>query len=80
MKARVRKWGNSLALRIPRAVAAETGLAEDAEVELSVEAGKLVVTPLARPKYTLDELVGRITAANRHGEVDFGPPVGGEAG
>ena len=79
MKTRVQKWGNSLALRIPKSLAAETGLAEDAEVELSQVKGKLVVTPIDTPRYTLDELVSRITDENRHGEVDFGPPVGGEA-
>ena len=78
MKARVQKWGNSLALRIPKALAAETGLAEDAEVELSKVKGKLVVTPVKKHRYTLDELVSGITDENRHGEVDFGPPVGGE--
>ena len=45
MVTRVRKWGNSLGLRIPRAFAAEAGVAEDSSVELSVENGALLVAP-----------------------------------
>lgn len=82
MKARVQKWGNSLALRIPKALASETGLGENAEVELASENGRLVVTPRKRtrkPKYSLQEMLRGITPDNLHGEIDFGPPVGREA-
>lgn len=81
MKARVQKWGNSLALRIPKALATETGLGENAEVELSSDNGRLVVTPRKRkrkPKYTIEEMLRGITPENLHGEIDFGPPVGRE--
>jgi antitoxin MazE len=81
MKTRVQKWGNSLALRIPKALATETGLGENAEVELSSDNGRLVVTPRKRkrkPKYTIEEMLRGITPENLHGEIDFGPPVGKE--
>ena len=81
MKARVRKWGNSLALRIPKALATETGLGENAEVELSADNGRLIISPRKRPrkrKYTLKELLRGITPENLHGEISFGPPVGKE--
>ena len=78
MNARVQKWGNSLALRIPHAFAAEVGLAENTEVELSLDAGRLVVRPVARVKYDLAELLAQVTPKNRHGEVDWGAPVGKE--
>ena len=60
MKTRVQKWGNSLALRIPKAFALEVGLQEDREVELSVQRGRLVVVPSAVPSYTLEELLAEV--------------------
>jgi antitoxin MazE len=78
MKTRVQKWGNSLALRIPKAFAAEAGLREGAPVELSVEDGVLVVRPLPPGPRTLDDLLRGVTDQNRHGEWDTGPAVGGE--
>jgi antitoxin MazE len=75
----VQKWGNSLALRIPKSFAQEAGLKEQSAVELSVVDGKLVVIAESRPVYTLQELLARVTADNLHGEVDTGPAVGGEA-
>jgi antitoxin MazE len=81
MKARVRKWGNCLAVRIPKAIATEVGLHQNAEVELSSNRGRLVITPLKRTrkrKYSLKEMLRGITPENLHGEIDFGPPVGKE--
>jgi antitoxin MazE len=78
MKTRVQKWGNSLALRIPKSFAAEAGLTEDAPVELSLLEGKLVVQPLPQPCPTLDELLRGVTDENLHGEWDTGPVVGKE--
>jgi antitoxin MazE len=79
MRARIQKWGNSLALRIPRSFALETALDSGAEVDLTLEEGRLVITPLARPSYSLDELLAQVTSENVHGEQDTGPSVGGEA-
>jgi antitoxin MazE len=77
MRAKVQKWGNSLAVRIPKPVAQEVGMVADREVEMSVEGTTLVLAPTRR-QYTLEELVKGITAKNCHEEVDFGPPVGRE--
>ena len=79
MKARIQKWGNSLGLRIPKAFAAEAGLAEATSVNLSLVGGKLVVEPVTRPVYRLDDLLAGITPKNRHREIDAGGPVGAEA-
>ena len=79
MNARVQKWGNSLALRIPRPFAAEVGLAENTEVELSLDEGRLVIRPVRRVKYDLAELLAGVTPKNRHAEADWGAPVGKEA-
>ena len=78
MKTRVQKWGNSLALRIPKSFASETGLAEDVPVELSLVDGKLIVQPLAPSEPTLDELLRGVTDENLHGEWDTGPAAGRE--
>ena len=78
-KSRVQKWGNSLALRIPKPFADATGLTANSPVEIRVEDGQLVIRPLARPDLTLDDLLAGITDANLHGEVDSGAPAGGEA-
>ena len=78
MRAVVRKWGNSLALRLPRGVASELRVDPDSEVELSVEQGRLVVTPVPASEYRLGDLIAKITSENRHDAEDWGPPRGGE--
>ncbi len=78
MKTRIQKWGNSLALRIPKTFASEAGLEPDSEVELSLVEGQIVITPTA-PTYTLDDLLRGITDDNIHGEINTGAPVGNEA-
>ena len=78
MKSRIQKWGNSLALRIPKSFAREIGLDRDAPVNVSLEDGKLIVTPIAEPPLTLERLLEQITEDNIHREVDTGPAVGEE--
>ncbi len=78
MRSRVHKWGNSLGLRIPKAFAVQTGLVSGSEVEVELTEGRLVVTPVARPTYRLDELLAGITPADTHDEVDLGDAVGDE--
>ncbi len=78
MKTRVQKWGNSLAVRIPKSFAAEVRLTEDTPVELSLVEGKLIVQPLAQAQLTLGELLQGVTDENLHGEWDTGPAVGRE--
>jgi antitoxin MazE len=79
MKTRVQKWGNSLAVRIPRSFAAETGMEKDTLVDLSLEEGKLVLTPLRAPGMTLEQLLEGVTGENLHGEWGTGPAAGNEA-
>ena len=78
MRTKVQKWGNSLAVRIPKAFALEVGLDQDGEVELTVQSGRLVLAPPLRPSYNLDELLAGVKPSNLHKEVDWGPPVGKE--
>jgi len=79
MKTRVRKWGNSLALRIPKSFATEVGLQSDAFVDVSLANGKLIVEPIEKPGVTLKKMLSQITEKNIHHEIDSGQAVGREA-
>lgn len=78
MNATIQKWGNSLAVRIPQAVARQIHVEEGDAVELSVDAETMMVRP-ARPRYKLAQLLRRITPANRPGETDWGKSQGQES-
>lgn len=78
MKTSVRKWGNSLALRIPKSFAEEAGLQAESAVELSVVKGGLAVQLIKPQSLTLEDLLARITDENLPGEWDTGPTVGKE--
>jgi antitoxin MazE len=78
MKTQVQKWGNSLALRIPKSFASESNIEEGSAVNLSVFEGRIIIEPLSEPTYDLDDLLSRVTKRNIHGEIDTGAPVGKE--
>jgi len=75
MKSRIQKWGESLALRIPKSFAAGTKIEQATEVDLVIDDGKLVIGP----EWTLDKLLAGITPDNLHDAVDDGPSVGSES-
>jgi antitoxin MazE len=77
MNTTIQMWGNSLALRIPRAVARQIRVSKGDSVELRVEADGLRIRP-ARRHYRLAQLVGKITSANRHTETPWGKSAGKE--
>ncbi|MGJ0454241.1 MAG: AbrB/MazE/SpoVT family DNA-binding domain-containing protein [Methylocystis sp.] len=79
MRATIRKWGNSAAIRMSAAVMEEARLEIDQAVDIRVEAGRVVIEPLAAPEFTLDALLAGVTRDNLHDEEDFGAPVGREA-
>ncbi len=79
MRTRVEKWGNSLALRIPQGIADEVGLREDSPVELLLQDGTVVVRPVRRPAFSLEQLLTEVTDENLHREVETGLAVGDEA-
>ena len=80
MKVAFQKWGNSLALRVPKTFVEEIGASEGKAAEMSVSDGKLIVevTRKRKRRYTIEELVAGITPENRHEEMEWGPPVGNE--
>lgn len=67
----VRKWGNSLAIRIPSHIAEMCSIEQGSELELRVENQEIKLVP-KKKKPTLEELLARITPENRHNEIDFG--------
>jgi antitoxin MazE len=77
MITQISKWGNSLGLRLPKAVALEAQVDDGDSVDVSVKNGAIVVRP-SRPTYSLEDLVAKITPRNRHGETRWGPRVGKE--
>jgi antitoxin MazE len=78
LKAAIRKWGNSAAVRIPAAVLETARMEVDEAVEVREESGRIVIEPVRRKEYSLADLVKGITADNQHEEVYFGRPAGKE--
>jgi antitoxin MazE len=78
VRATVKKWGNSAAVRIPASVMQATRLGLDEAVDVREEAGRIVIEPVRQKKYDLGKLLKGITAKNQHETVDFGPPMGKE--
>lgn len=78
MKTTAQKWGNSLAIRVPKRVAEEAGLREKDAVEIEVRKGTLVVRPHLRRVYRLEDLLKRITSRNVHEGIEVSGPVGRE--
>lgn len=77
MKVQVQKWGNSLALRIPKSFAVETSIENGSTVEVTLEKGSIVMKP-AKEDINLEDLLAGITTENIHSESDFGKPEGRE--
>ena len=75
LKTQVSKWGSSLAVRIPKAIAEEWGVEEGSAIEMTRNGRGLV---LSKPKYTLEELLEGMKEADLPPEVDWGPPRGKE--
>ena len=79
MQTIIQKWGNSLAIRIPRSFAKQTNISNGTEVDLSIKKNKLVISPVQKNnEYDLDSFLAKIDNSNIHSEVDFGEPVGKE--
>jgi len=78
MTAAIAKWGNSLAVRIPQAIAEQVQIQAGSEINIEIIDGKIVLTPHRRKKYTLDELLDGMTSEHLHAEVATGVSVGNE--
>jgi len=77
MTTKVQRWGNSLAVRIPKVILDDLNMKEGSDISISVENNTIKII-LIKKKPTLEELISKITPENKHDEVDWGKPEGAE--
>jgi antitoxin MazE len=77
MKATIQKWGNSLAIRIPKNITKDTRVSEGSNIDIMVENGNIVLSP-GKKEYSLKVLLKNITIENIHSEISTGDQTGGE--
>jgi len=78
MQTIIKKWGNSPALRLNAAVMKSAQFNIDQLVSVKVQKGRIIIEPMIKGQYQLEELLAGITPKNLHSESDFGKPVGKE--
>lgn len=80
MKAQISTWGNSLAVRVPKAAVEALNLTAGQTLDVTVEGGVMLLKPEARPRkrYTLEELVKDMRPEDQPEFEDWGPAVGDE--
>jgi len=78
MQTKIKKWGNSLALRIPKLLALDVNLKQNKWVDLSINKDSIIITPIGEKEYSLEKLLKGVTKNNLHGEFNTGAPVGKE--
>jgi len=78
MVAKAQKWGNSLAVRLPKAMAEECGIEADSPIEIVREENSIIIRPVSRKEMSLESLLSRVTEDNIHSEVPTGKPAGKE--
>lgn len=78
MRVRVQKWGNSLALRIPKPFADQISIKLGTIVDLSINDGKLIIEPIEKEDYDLKTLISEVKESNLHKEYLSDKPTGKE--
>jgi antitoxin MazE len=78
MQTKIKKWGNSLALRIPKLFVINANLKINKTVDISIDEGSIIITPINEKEYSLEKLLKGVNKSNLHGEFDIGTPVGKE--
>ena len=78
MRTKIQKWGNSLALRIPKAFALDAQLENNSVVEISLIEGRIVIKPISPHHWSLEQLLSGVTSDNIHQETNTGDAVGNE--
>ena len=74
----IQKWGNSLALRIPKAVARQVNVRKGSRLDMSLASNKIILRAMDVKEYRLSDLLEKIHKKNLHGEISFGRPLGKE--
>lgn len=78
MQTTVQKWGNSLALRLPKPFTSEINISENSTVDISLENNQIVIKPIKKTPINVDELIDAISPDNLYSEISMGLPVGNE--
>ena len=78
METKIKKWGNSLAVRLPQSIAQKLALKAGSVVEMSEEKKTIVIQSAPKARKSLKELVAMIRPENLHKNVDWGRPRGKE--
>ena len=78
MEAKVKKWGKSLGVRLPKALSSKAGITEGTDIELEIEGDKITIVPRPKKDYTLDELLSMVSEENIHYEIQTNGPLGNE--
>jgi len=76
---RIQKWGNSLAIRIPKPLAVQVGFKNQTPVTIEVSDGSIVISPQSEATMQLSQMVDNINQQNIHREIDFGTKQGRES-
>jgi len=79
MHIRVERWGNNLAVRIPKSLAENAEVKEGMVVDLTIRQRKIVAIVAQKEKWPLKQLLDKVNNMNRHAEIDFGAPIGRES-
>jgi len=78
METKIQKWGNSLAVRLPKAFAEQTGIENGSDVQILIQDGKIILVPVKDRAKLLDALLEKTDESTVHSEISFGKPVGKE--
>jgi len=76
MEAVVKKWGNSLGIRIPNLIVRELSLQDGSCVDITDKGKEIIIKPIQKNK--LSELLNKVNEQNIHKEIETGGPVGKE--
>ena len=78
MRTKIQKWGNSLALRIPKGYVQDANLENNSEVDIQLEDSQIIIKPVVRKKKSLEELLAGVNINNIHSEAETGSALGNE--
>lgn len=77
MITKVKKWGNSLGVRIPKPFANKANIEDGTEIDIEIK-GQNLILKSTKPGYNLNKLVSKISDKNRHSEIITSQKIGKE--
>ena len=78
METKVKKWGNSLGVRIPKSFSTQAGITEGSSIEIKIDGDTITIVPKHKNEYSIDELISLISEDNVHYEIKMDGPIGNE--